>query len=234
MGWRASACADGVGFTTGYPTPLGIVSGQPIEVSFAAGVDVTGRMVRAEIRTAPGGRLLLDMAPYCTADSVDPTLLRISVPADVSAALTTSGYYDVWVDAQRIALGPAMIELAISILPPRTIVGNAWTPILVMDQPFVRTIDTTGMLPADESLASDPDYAPMLTVYELSGAVASAWHGLPTLTVQGAVITLNLTMADVQDIGVGRFTYTLHACNTLHEPRTLLAGVLQVVEDGGA
>lgn len=233
MPWRTAPCAAGAGCSDEQPVPLCVVQGAPIEAVYAVGSDVTGRGVRAEIRTAPGGRLLLDMAPYCTADTVDPALLRVNVPGAATAHLTSSGYYDIWVDADRITYGSVLLELAVSINPPRTIIGNAWAPILTLGQGFERTIDTTGMMPEGEDILTRFGYQPAFTVRDMGGEIRLHREGEPALTLLDRVrIALRLTAAEVNHIGVGRHTYLLRVANLRREPRNLLAGVLEVEEGG--
>jgi hypothetical protein len=188
--------------------------------------------VRAEIRIAPYGRLILDMSPYASTDPIDPTLLRIQLPAEATRGVRTDGYYDVWVANRRIARGPAINELSISILPPRNVLSGSWTPVMSIGDSFTRSISLVGLFPDDEDISVDLDHPPDLNIQDIAGRDVVRFIGLPHLWVEAdrEAISLALSEEDVATIGPGRFTYTLHAWNTLHEPRTLIAGVLLVSE----
>lgn len=232
MVWRTKGCGGGVGCDDSPLAPLCITQGQPLDISFAAGFVVAGQPVRAEIRHQPYGRLILDMAPYASVDPIDNSLLRIQLPAEVTAGVHSDGYYDVWVASQRIERGPAYCELSVSVLPPRQALTGSWSPTMVVGQDFVRDLDLTGLLPAGEEVSQAEDHPPQMTIEDPSGKEVVWFVGSPELTVvaDGAAIHLALSVQDVATIGPGRFTYKLHAWNTLHELRTLMAGVLLVHE----
>lgn len=233
MGWRTSGCGEGVGCDDTQSTPLCIIQGQPLDVSFETGYSVEGQQVRAEIRATPGGRLILNMAPYGSVDPEYPAMIRFQIPAEATAEVTSAGHYDVWVANQRVARGPVFVELSVSVLPPRNAMTGSWTPMLTGGQPFVRSIDIAGLLPAGEMLSMDSDFGPELVVSDLSGDEVIRFSGRPWLTTapERDRIILSLTAIDVATIEPGRFSYVLRAWNTLHEPRTLLAGIM-LAEEG--
>lgn len=232
MAWRTSTCGAGVGCDTGLPTPLCIVQGQPLDVSIPVGFDISDLSVRAEIRSAPGGRLLLNMAPYCLADPSDPTNLLVSVPGGVTAGIALSGIYDIWVETTRVLYGSALVELSVSALPPLRLLVAGWTPVLTVGEAFVREIDVDGLLPDDVTVTADPIWAPVLVVTSMDGAVVASFIGDPFLAVAGGTgtVTIDLPIEDVDAIGVGRFIYSLRVYDTLHQPWTLLAGMMIVEE----
>jgi hypothetical protein len=232
--WRTKACAGGVNCDETQLTSLCIIQGETLDVSFTAPVLVEGQPIRAEIRTAPYGRLILDMAPYCSADPTMPNMVRITLPAEVTQRVVSDGYYDVWVAHERIARGPAIADLSISLLPPRNVLTGSWTPVITVGQDFVRNISVVGLLPPGEEISLNPGRGPDLNIEDLHGKEVVWFMGSPELTVtpDGQAIDLALSVDDVAKIGPGRFTYKLHAWNTLHELRTLLAGVLLVTEEG--
>lgn len=232
MVWRTYGCADGVGCDDSQPTPLCIIQGQPLDVSFPTGFAVEGQQVRAEMRAAPAGRLILDMAPYCSVDVLDRTMVRVTLPAEATTMVATSGIYDIWVAGQRIARGPVTTELSVSALPPRNLLAGAWTPVLTMGEPFIRTIEVAGLLPKGEQVSLDTN--PEFVVSDLAGDEVLSLIGGPWLTVspERDTITLSLTAIDVATLGPGRFTYLLRAWNLINESRTLIAGVLYVREGG--
>jgi len=172
------------------------------------------------------------MAPYASVDPIDNSLLRIELPAEVTAGVRTDGYYDVWVANQRIARGPVYTELAISILPPRQAVMGGWSPVMTVGDGFVRDIALLGLFPTGEGISLDLEHPPDLNIENQGGKEVVWFVGVPELTVvaDGGAIHLALSVEDVATIGPGRFTYKLHAWNTLHELRTLMAGVLLVQE----
>jgi len=228
--WRTKGCGSGAGCDDTQPTPLCIIQGQPLDISFVAPFPVAGQPVRAEIRHAPYGRLILDMAPYASSDPVDPALLRVQIPGEVTAGVTSDGYYDVWVANRRIERGTIYCELSISVLPERLALTGSWSPTLIVGQPFERRLDLTGLLPPGEQISASRDAD--LNIEGPSGKGVAWFVGTPELTVSqdGPWIDLALSVQDVATIGPGRFTYKLHAWNTLHELRTLMAGVLLVQE----
>jgi hypothetical protein len=188
--------------------------------------------VRAEIRAAAAGRLILDLAPYCSVDPLDTTMLNVDLPAEVTAAVTSSGHYDIWVANQRIAHGPAFAELSVSINPPRSALAGSWTPILTAGHSFERTISLPGLLPADDEISFDSTLAPEFVLSDFAGDEVLRWIGAPWLTVSPNrdTIILSLTASDAATLTPGRFSYVLRAWNTFHEPRILLAGILLVQE----
>ena len=237
MGWRSGGCGcgTGVGCSDGQLTPVCVVQGEPVSLVFAASSPVSGELVRAEVRTQPaGGRLLFDLAPFCSSSAGDPVVLLVDVPGVVTGEWDSSGYYDVWVGDERVGFGPFILELAVSMRPGRLVVVQSWTPSLVVGVPFVRDVSVAGLMPAGEEVSLSPGAAePEFVVTGVDGSERFFGKGDPWVVVSpdGAAVHLALSGEDVSSIGVGRFTYSLVVFNEYGERRTLLAGML-LVEEG--
>lgn len=237
MAWRTSGCGcgTGIGCDHGQPVPVCVVQGGRVDLLFIATEPIAGSLVRAEVRSSIGGSLLLDLAPYASASATDPYQLLISVPSEATVAMRSSGFYDVWVGAERVGFGPWLLDLSVSALPGRTVSALSWTPMVVAGESYTREILTAGMLPDGELVSTSMDAAaPEMSVYRLDGERVFAVKGSPWLEVAatGGPVQLNLSAVDTSSIGAGRFTYSLIVYNEYRERRTLLTGMMLVEEAG--
>jgi hypothetical protein len=201
-------------------------------LAFASPVPVAGEPVRAQIRASAGGRLILDLAPYCSADPVNPDVLLLDVPSQATQQVTSSGYYDVWVGGERVAFGPVIVALAVSDLPGRVVTVASWTPTLVLGEPFERTIGVAGLLPVGESVSVSLPV--VFEVFSAAGDVVYAAEGPPVVTFDPGSEEIVLMLPEYVStvVGLGRYTYSLDVRNQLGERRRVLAGMLFVAEGG--
>jgi hypothetical protein len=231
VAWQTSGCGCGTGIGCDHrPIPLCIIQGAPLSMVLTASDPVAGRTVMAEVRSNPLGRLLLDMAPYCSTTADAPLDLVIEVPGEATRGVDSSGVYDVWVDDEMLAHGPATLQLAVSKPPGTRISAQSWTPVLMAGQPYAVVIATAGMMPPRESISvAQP---PELVVSSPSGEPLVAVAG-PPRTFHGPAdgdISIVLPPGDTAALGPGRFTYSLTVANQFLERRMLLAGMLFVEE----
>lgn len=115
------------------PTPLEMVQGEPLDLVATVTDGVTfwpgGMQVRGQVRTAPGGDLMLDLTPYLTTtvSTENPQDLRIDMRLTGSATrkVFRPGFYDVYVsepgvieaNAVRVLFGPVDVEMAVTTAP---------------------------------------------------------------------------------------------------------------------
>jgi hypothetical protein len=209
------------------------VQGELLSLALTSPVPVEGQLVRGEVRTQAGGRLLLDLSLYLSVSPADPYVLLLDVPAEVTSALLSSGVYDVWVGGERIAFGPWLLEWSVSRLPGRVLLPMSWTPVLVAGEPFTRKIELAGLFPQGEEVSvSDEGSAPEFVILGVDGSPVFEVKGEPWARVltDGKAVDLALSGVDTASIGHGRFSYSLVVFNVYGERRTVLAGML-LVED---
>lgn len=230
-----ATCGGGVGCDTGKPVPLCVTQGQPLSFRMrwwrdGQPQDLTGRSIVFEVRSKPGGPLLLDVAPFCTVDPEFPDVLVVEVPAVFTRDLPSSGVWDVFIDSFRLAHGPMVLSLAVSVGTPTVLVSAGWNPVLGRGEGLVRRILLDGLF---DGRAVDPV---SLRVADSSGRALLEVSGGSRALVDnnGRGVSLRLGPADLAVLPVGRHVYSLSVSTPDGSPRTVLAGMLSVLDEGGA